>query len=478
MIISLNGQNQIGKTTQILKLEKILKDKVYVATEISSYKYFPRLTNDELFNWWFIESSPEVFCDTLYKCIAMRNKIISKVSKPFILLDKGIYNFDARIQATLKIKGLTLLEASNLCDYYKSKYDINDLENVKILLTPSNGNGEISLGKIEQKNFESSDKHLLYLKYENYQKQILKKQMNQGKYQVLDASKPKEVLNEHILKIIKLKSDLFEDVKSTLNGNVNIRTINDFILPYKYKNTLKGVYTEITTTLKSNLLLFLVTGSCYWGNVIDGWSDIDIILVVKKNDYVVRKILDKISSKYDIHIGTTVFSQFELLSGYLDAKSSYALWCLQKGYLQPVFISDQCKIPSISKEIVNTQLIHKTTELLHSIRRMIYQADFREHKKIYKSLEHIVKHVLVINGIIPRSNTEMFNIFSELLKVKNFDNLAFIEKYKQNEVDNHLIKYTSYLLDYLSGINWSTVHTPHVRNTENEMDGEFQPLSK
>lgn len=70
--ISLNGLDGSGKTTQYSLLKKNFYY-AYFSNDISKYNVFPNLKGDNFFRWWFLESSLDEFCDSIYKGIKLRN---------------------------------------------------------------------------------------------------------------------------------------------------------------------------------------------------------------------------------------------------------------------------------------------------------------------------------------------------------------------------------------------------------------------
>lgn len=123
MIISFNGLDGSGKSTQI---ENIYKKYYSNGVLINSFS-FPKKVNsncEKIFHeWWFKESSVDEFCTTMYSGIKQRMENIND-NEVVYLIDKGISNFDARIYATLRIKGLNREESLSTIKKYKIKYGI------------------------------------------------------------------------------------------------------------------------------------------------------------------------------------------------------------------------------------------------------------------------------------------------------------------------------------------------------------------
>ena len=130
MIISLNGLDDCGKTTQIKNITKKYGDTWFAYSTIKLSREIECLSPCCFHEWWFNTSKCEEFCDEIYSSIKagfsnLRNDAI---------LDKGIATFDARVWATLVIKGLSKKDAYELLQKKKKQHGIQILEQERILL--------------------------------------------------------------------------------------------------------------------------------------------------------------------------------------------------------------------------------------------------------------------------------------------------------------------------------------------------------
>lgn len=198
-VISFNGVDGSGKTTQIeLLLERYSK---YVELVNSQGAFSDERISD--FNWWFIESIPEEFLDTLYNCIRKRNEMIEQCSKSIVLLDKGIRNFDARAAATLMIKGLQEDEAIQMVEDTKYKMNIKNKENTSLFFEIAKSSEERQKITEERKTSSLNQKSFdIYSLYQVYQNQIIYNQILNNEYQVFDASGSIEEVNARLVKTI------------------------------------------------------------------------------------------------------------------------------------------------------------------------------------------------------------------------------------------------------------------------------------
>lgn len=496
IICSISGIDGTGKTTQIEKLKENYPDYIEIIGGLEKYEKFPKLAPKLLHNWWFVTSNPDDFCDTMYSCIAERNEDIKKCSKRIIVVDKSWINFDVRIKATLRVKGLSEEESESLICKYKEKYKIDDIEDLKICIISNDFNKK----KMTDDNYNTNEQNI-YEEYVKIQKEYINECVNLGKFdevlvfedgiELIFQKIKKHLLDKYIKKVnaSEIKISLLEEMQyignsinyinygtikylfNTLDDfkNVNklfdiiddrklnniqiynyklenkvsiqnfnklnnykrdmlpfvtsetyeIKAIDDFKIPSNYKKILFEVFTSIKNEFDKNIKLFLVHGSAGRECMHDDWSDLDIILVFEKYNFDEIIKLGKIVGKFDIKVGTTVYSKYEVESLLVDAKTLYSLYLMQKHEIAPS-IFENLKIPEIRYEDLVLKNMQVLPEAIHKLKRLLY-TEKTEAKIIVKTLNLIMKVILINDGIFPKAYEEVFKTFADKYGVEHFE---------------------------------------------------------
>lgn len=200
-IISINGNDGSGKTTQISILKKNSSKNTFFPPDIAEYGVFPNLSEKEFFEWWFFNSTIEEFCTAIYNGIQYRNEDIARQCKPISFLDKGIDTFDSRILANFLCRGMDETYTIQKMNAIKEKIGIQDNESIKIFLL---SNSDID----ERLRISKNRKGTLFGQtyYDKYQKklnEIIEKQIQKGTYTIVNASGSIEDVNNKIIYAIK-----------------------------------------------------------------------------------------------------------------------------------------------------------------------------------------------------------------------------------------------------------------------------------
>ena len=234
--------------------------------------------------------------------------------------------------------------------------------------------------------------------------------------------------------------------KLNIQKNIMTKEINEFNMPQIYKDVLEKVYKEILKN--TNLKLFILHGSCSNGTVIENFSDIDLIIVIEPNDKSTRKKINEIiTQSLEIKIGTTIYNSKEFENLFVDLKTIYALYTINKLENFPIYISD-ISIPKIEINMLIKKCKILVPEKIHELRRILYNNDsFIKYDEIFKKLSHIMKNFLILEEIESKGYFESYKLFSEVYQIKEFNvNKYFADKSYKKEI----IDYANYVLDNLN----------------------------
>ena len=164
MIVSINGMDNSGKTTQIKELMKLYPDYYIKTLHIKNTKSFNQEKYD--FDWWFNPNIKEDFVKVILESLSERNEIAKSLDydDKVILYDKGNDFYEARILATLILKGETLESSLEMLQKIKSQYDLENIEQLKLFLLP---------GKYPKKENFNSERKIIYNAYLELNKLLL-----------------------------------------------------------------------------------------------------------------------------------------------------------------------------------------------------------------------------------------------------------------------------------------------------------------
>lgn len=206
-------------------------------------------------------------------------------------------------------------------------------------------------------------------------------------------------------------------------------------LPIKYKESIFNYITELKNNLGDVLKLVLLIGSSSSGYVVDGWSDIDIILVLENYKIEYVNIIKKIVQRYDIKIGNTIYSKTEFENKRIDPKTYYYLLLVQENYIKIQYNLSRLNIPKVTMKECQDQYMTWLMEHFHSYKRMWLYQEISEEKirEIFKNTYLIMKAILIINNYRPQNYEQVFNLYSEKFNYKNLNYKKFIEEYQKKE---------------------------------------------
>lgn len=210
-------------------------------------------------------------------------------------------------------------------------------------------------------------------------------------------------------------------------------------IPIEYQNSLYEFIKSMKDELGEKLKLLLVTGSCARGCVHKGYSDIDIIMVVNRNDANVRNAINRNIKKSKIKIGTTVYSEKEFSCQQVDEKTIYAIYEMLIGNYRPTVIDSDLEIPYTSLADVKQVLSNSLPGQLHNLRRKLYDRTNTDYDSVFKDLSHILRIILMQEGIDASSYEDIYKKFAEKYQSNIFNVKSFIEGNNKEDIFDYAI---------------------------------------
>ena len=200
-IVSINGSDGSGKTTQIDLLKKNSIRSVFFPPDIAKYGVFPKLPPKESFEWWFYKSTLEEFCGAIYRGIKYRNEEIKYQNKPITVIDKGIDTFESRILANYLCRGMEKEVIIQKMQEIRKQVGVQDNEDLKLfLLIDSDIDQRLKISK-SRKGTSFGQPH--YDRYQRKLNEIMEMQIKEGIYKIIDAKGDINQVNNVIVNTIK-----------------------------------------------------------------------------------------------------------------------------------------------------------------------------------------------------------------------------------------------------------------------------------
>ena len=105
-----------------------------------------------------------------------------------------------------------------------------------------------------------------------------------------------------------------------------IRRYNFNGYPEEYRVSLVNALDKIRGVFKDNLLSVTLGGSGGKNKIIDGWSDLDIYIILKKYDIKQISLLQEELDDSKIHIGLTFYNLYEIENDLVDFKTKIMVY--------------------------------------------------------------------------------------------------------------------------------------------------------
>ncbi|MFH0854552.1 MAG: nucleotidyltransferase domain-containing protein [bacterium] len=225
----------------------------------------------------------------------------------------------------------------------------------------------------------------------------------------------------------------------------------------KYRETEDAFFHYLSKNLNKSLLFYAVAGSVSRGDVIPGWSDIDVLVVIreynKKNVLIINNAL--LNNSSGIKIGLTLFSSndFTNIKMFKDPKTLYSIELIDQEICKPKIVDK--KIKNNINKIKNTSSWYSKDSLagiIHGYKHALFPISKYDEKIVYKKLATILKIILKQKGITAHSYNDVVNIARSELKGLDikFKNPIYIMKNSDTSLRryNDYVKFLAWLEDY------------------------------
>lgn len=235
-------------------------------------------------------------------------------------------------------------------------------------------------------------------------------------------------------------------------------TYLNIFLPYNYKIALFNALSFARSTFRDNLCSVTLGGSGGKGNIIEGWSDLDLYLVLRKyNQNEVSEFVKNIS-KLDIHIGTTFYTISEVNYGLIDFKTKVMCYEKQNYRVNPTVYGKDLFEKVSYDEIKQNDLIN-LPNILHDFRRRYINLKNNKNENVTKS--YVKKMLVLIKCILNSYETFSYGYYNsvenlktivrvggyDLTPIKQFDILNSIKNMENSK--NDILKFSLFLLNFI-----------------------------
>lgn len=162
-------------------------------------------------------------------------------------------------------------------------------------------------------------------------------------------------------------------------------------------------FNNLALDAEHDIYLYCNTGSLGRGEIIPGWSDIDILLVIKEYSQVIFKSIANALQKAgnDIKIGITIFSLEEFNHAYFkDSKTYISIKLISDGYYRSRIMKSEIQLLLQDKTLKKYMDITDFSRFSHDIKRELLKKEGYDEKKVYKLITNLLKICLYQRGIV------------------------------------------------------------------------------
>ena len=209
-------------------------------------------------------------------------------------------------------------------------------------------------------------------------------------------------------------------------SELETREFSSSKMPERYRNIAEKYLAEAQTIFGNDLLFFSITSSCAMDLCIDGWSDIDVLIVTKNFDLEKNKLIHEAGSAHDIRIALMLLTQYEFEHNLLDDKTRVVIWQLRERQICPNFVNGSLSIPYVTLGSIQNDDKTMMPTYLHKLRRLFWEDTKNSKRPIIKMLYIVIKMRLRQRERIVYTYVGAFQQFAKLYGEPEFDILKEI----------------------------------------------------
>lgn len=234
-----------------------------------------------------------------------------------------------------------------------------------------------------------------------------------------------------------------------------MKKICEYNIPIHYKEIIEDFYSFLLNNYRDKILLFTLSGSTVFENIVENVSDIDYILILK--DCSSSEYLDiyQYRNQFDIMVGGSIFTLNEVKYKQIDYLAMYYLYLINICYIEPIYISE-CFCNCITKEDMIDSIRNIVILNLRTLKKMVYSRNIKDSKVLLKNVLFLEKDFLILNDLYCKSKNEIICEFNRLFDL-TFD-LSISDCLNNNLSDldlNNLLIYIDDIITILNNVNFN-----------------------
>lgn len=229
---------------------------------------------------------------------------------------------------------------------------------------------------------------------------------------------------------------------------------------FKYLDIEKNFYKDLCHQLGNDVLFYCLVGSLGRGDIIPGWSDIDILLVIKEYNKSILKKINKVLKKNskEVKIGVTIYTPEEFKNNKDPKTLHYIKSIINKTY-KPRIIAKKIKIKLPDRRLVGLFDRVDFTKSLHALKRELLLGRDYDEKKTYKTIITLLKILLRKKHVAFVNYKDVLEKANKYLGVFNFSSPEEI-------IANTKLTHERYD-EYVKFLSWLKIEQKFIINRRN-----------